>query len=81
MRGMDVFRSKTMSEIEPLLESLFSYLLNRSPETVRKRSVSDRYKQVEDKPSCAAEAVGHQCSYHKAQDEVGRSSKAPAKRK
>src|SRR3954454_19727014 len=35
---MDVFRSKRMGETDPLLKSVFSYVLNRSPETARKGS-------------------------------------------
>src|SRR4051812_47569505 len=35
---MDVFRLKRVVEIEPMLKSLFSYFLNRPPETARNRS-------------------------------------------
>src|SRR5215212_1563341 len=35
---MGEFRSKRMTAIAPLLKSLFSYFLNRPPETARKRS-------------------------------------------
>src|SRR3954469_24703980 len=35
---MGEFRSKRAVEIKPLFKSRFSYVLNRSPETARKRS-------------------------------------------
>src|SRR3954453_2594622 len=38
VHGMGNFRSKRMPETYPLLKSLFSYFLNRSPETGRNRS-------------------------------------------
>src|SRR5690349_10909867 len=52
---MGDFRSKRVVETEPPFKSLFSYLLNRSPESARKRSFSGRQNQVECKPKGTGE--------------------------